>query len=501
MQQQTEVLPTELHLVAPPTIPQARSYMFKQQSDLQEYDVQKGTRIRVNIPRLQRSYLMKDSYLRFRLNVDFKPSDESQCLFLDRCGAFGLFDRIEVYDYLGGTLLEQTQNIPALATLLGDLKYKMMEFNGKGQALEGYEGSNVFQSATEYDQYEVRTANSGMPLYIGKTGALTTGRFVTVEFCIPVMSFLGIFSDKYIPLHNGFSVDFFLNSRDLALVSRISNDDDLDTQVAIKDCWISQFEYCCQIMELGEQAESMVLSTDPFVIPSTQYRYFSDVILGAGSQSNFRLDMNLNVVSLRNIRFGMRPYVYQSLRYPSYGHRIRNFLDNFTFQYGSSYLPEIAGVTCRSLTIPVSRNQYIIPNTLQNADWFKANGYTQAYKELTKTTDPHSEFTINKTEYRIDLAARVGINDISADLTGANAYVPFAIGSGSICGKFAAGLDTRLSRKETVSGIDTNGLLVSINGSFDRDNVNKMAQAIFDVWAEHDAFVQIIPGVATTVTF
>lgn len=503
MQQQTEVLPSELHLVAPPTIPQARSYLFKQQSELQEYDVQKGNRIRVNIPRLQRSYLMKDSYLRFRLNIDFQPNTALQSLFLDRCGAFGLFDRIEVYDYLGGTLLEQTQNIPALATLLGDLKYKMMEFNGKGQSLEGYDGSNVQQAVTDYDQYEVRTANSGMPIYVGKSGASTAGRFSTVEFCIPIMSFLGIFSDKYIPLHNGFSIDFFLNSRELAFVSRIGTLDDITSpSVTIKDCWISQFEYCCQVMELGEQAESMVISTDPFIIPSTQYRYFSDIILGSGSQSNFRLDMNLNVVSLRNIRFAMRPTVYQSLKYPSYGHRIRNFLDNFTFQYGSSYLPEIAGITCRSLTIPQTRNAgYTTPTTVQTADWFKANGYTQAYKELTKTTDPNGEFTINKTEYRIDTAAQQGTNDVSGPLSGNTAYVPFSVGSGSICGKFAAGLDTRLSRKETVSGIDTNGLLVSINGSFDDNNVNNMVQSILDVWAEHDAFVQIIPGVATTVTF
>jgi hypothetical protein len=72
---------------------------------------------------------------------------------------------------------------------------------------------------------------------------------------------------------------------------------------------------------------------------------------------------------------------------------------------------------------------------------------------------------------------------------------------GSTCGKFAAGLDTRLSKKQTVSGIDTNGLLVSVNAQFDRDQIANMAQATLDLWAEFDAFVQVIPGVATTVTF
>lgn len=517
MHQQTEVLPSELQLVAPPTIPQARSYLFKQQSELQEYDVAKGNRIRINIPRLQRSYLMKDSYLRFRLNLDMVVEEANQSLYLDRCGAHGLFDRIEVYDYLGGTLLEQTSNIPALVTLLGDLNNTYTEFNSKKQAVEGFDGSNIQQLSTELEKYEIRTANSGMLLFQHGNTAPSGNpelnkRFRTVEFCLPIMSFLGTFSDKYIPLHNGFSIDFFLNSRDLAFVSRLGPQVADAYPIKITDCWISQFEYCCQIMELGEQAESMVASTDPFVIPATQYRYFSDVILGSGSQSNFRLDLNLNVVSLRNIRFGMRPSVYQSLQYPSYGHRIRNFLDNFTFQYGSSYLPEIAGVTCRSLTVPYSKNNATISNDEKDA--FKADGFTQAYRELYKTVDSRLEGTINRTEYRIDTNTQNYLTDISDyrgmlvndDVNEILANIPYSgvgytNGGGSICGKFAAGLDTRLSMKETISGIDTNGLLVSVNGSFDRDNVEFMAQALLDCWAEHDAFIQIIPGVATTVTF
>lgn len=498
---QSEVLPAELHLTTPPTLPQARSYLFKQQSDLQEYDVSKGTRIRINIPRLQRSYLMKESYIRFQLNIDYSGSSDTEKLFLDRCGAFGLFDRIEVYDYLGGTLLEQTQNIPALATLLGDLNNGFMLFNGKLQATQGYDGSNVQAQNADADQLEIRTANSGMQFPV----ANTAGGFYTVEFSLPVMSFLGLFSDKYIPLHNGFSVDFFLNDPKLAFISRVDITDTTANRVpaTINECWISNFVYCCQVMELGEQAEAMVVATDPLVIPTTQYRYFSDLILANG-QSNFRLDMNLNVVSLRNIRFGMRPTDYQSLSYPSYGHRIRNFLDNFTFQYGSSYLPEIAGVSTRSVTIPTSRSGYTLNTSgvtsTESQDFFKGLGCTQSYNELVKTSLDTDKCSINSTEYRIDLSYG-GPFKFSAPLTGDTAKIPLTQGLATVCGKFAAGLDTRLSKKQTVSGIDTNGLLVCINGNFDRERVSSMAQSILDVWAEHDAFIQVIPGVATTVTF
>lgn len=497
---QSEIMPSELQMVAPPTMPQARSYMFKQQSELTEYNLTKGERIRINIPRLQRSYLMKESYLRFRLNLDVTARTAS-ALWLDRCGAFGLFERIEVYDYLGGTLLEQTNNLPALVTLLGDLNYSFTQFNGKLQATEGYDGSNVMVSATVFEQLELRTSNSGF-LVVPKAVVDNTNTFVTVEFAIPIVSFLGNLSDKYVPLHNGFSIDFFMNDAASAFVSR-SSIADATVSLSIREAWLSNVEWCCQVMELGEVAESIVMGSNPLVIHSTQHRHFRDIILGGGAQSNFRFDMNLNVVSLRNIKFMMRPTVYQSLAYPTYGHRIRNFLQNWNFQYGSSYLPEIAGITTRAAVIPVTRSQYSGTTGSGGLDGYKASGYNQSYRELSKTVAPDKEICISPVEYRIDLGALAGGNDYSAPLTGAGASVPVnsTINVQTISGKFAAGLDTRLSKKQAVSGIDTNGLLVSINGTFDRDLIGSMTQANLDIWAEHDAFIQIIPGVASTVTF
>jgi hypothetical protein len=145
-------------------------------------------------------------------------------------------------------------------------------------------------------------------------------------------------------------------------------------------------------------------------------------------------------------------------------------------------------------------------STSSQTDFARAAGYSQSFMEITKTTSPTNTMgtTMNWIEYMIDLAAtgQATNGDFAGDLTGANAKVPSpGQTSTSICGKFVGGIDTRLSKKNTVSGIDTNGLLVSLNGSFDRDNVNSMTQSILDVWAEYDSFIQVIPGVATTVTF
>ena len=116
-----QVMPKELRLSAPPTMPQARSYMFKVQSTNSSYDSAGSNSIQINVPRLQRSYLTKDSYLRFRMNLSSQFTAGSKCndLILDTPGAFGFFDKIEVYDYLGSTLLESTSGHGQLmATLL-----------------------------------------------------------------------------------------------------------------------------------------------------------------------------------------------------------------------------------------------------------------------------------------------------------------------------------------------------------------------------------------------
>jgi hypothetical protein len=230
--------------------------------------------------------------------------------------------------------------------------------------------------------------------------------------------------------------------------------------------------------------------------------------------------------------FGMRPRAYQNnILYPSYGHRIRNYLENFNFQYGSSYLPEIAGVSCRAFTVPTSRSGYSAntatttagvpdPKKYPTGADPKADSFTQAIQELAKISD-NGKLAIQPEEYRIDCGSGQYGYANNAELL---AFVPWRWDSNCRCGKFAGGLNLQLSKRDAVCGIDTNGLNVCINGTFNSDaasvapldaagttiaggstitasTVTPMVYAILDCWAEHDAFVQIIPGVATTCTF
>lgn len=527
---QSETMPAELNLSAPPTLPQARSYISKQLSEYTEYDVKRGNKIRVDIPRLQRSYLMKDSYIRFRVNIDMSKTTNDNANYpviaFDKCGAYGLFDRIEVYDYLGGTLLEQTNNIPALVSTLVDIDNDILSTMGQPSINGGFGQPGIFldDNGPEEDYEDndpalcLKPAVNGSRVWGRVIGDPQTNLFTTFEVSIPVISFLGTLSDKYVPLHNGFSVYFHLNSTDNAFITRDRAAQPANDFVTFQDVWITNFEYVCQIMELGDQAEAIVQSSEPLVIHSKQYRHFTDMILGGGLQSAFRFDLNLNVVSLRNLFFTMRPTYYQNNKvFPCYGHRIRNFLENWNFQYGSSYLPEIAGIACRSSSVPGSRNGYVSTQTVVSDytgttvtltnEYFKSHGSTQCLEELSKTVG--RPCTNMSSYYCIDTAFASG-SDTAGNIKTANVPWQYFASkndpttvdlSYKPAGQFVAGLNTRLSRKNTVSGIDTNGLQLSINGSFDRDRLNYMLDAIMDVWAEHDAFVQIIPGVASTVTF
>lgn len=233
------VLPQELRLGAPPTMPQARSYMFRQQSTLQSYS--SGNQIQINIPRLQRSYLRKDSYLRFAVDIietDSGDGNKGKSLTLDSAGAFGLIQKIEVLDYLGSTVLESISEVPQLMALLLDLGLPNIDPSTNGQSLMGLASGYSTEmfgsfsvSKSDTQPYTVTAQNafasvesskkivppsSGRQLYAYKSvfdsNKGTRTNYYTAEFAIPLPSFLGFLSKKMVPLHNGFTILLTLSS-------------------------------------------------------------------------------------------------------------------------------------------------------------------------------------------------------------------------------------------------------------------------------------------------
>jgi hypothetical protein len=104
-------------------------------------------------------------------------------VYFDQPGAFGLFNRIEIYDYLGSTLLESIDGTNVLMSLL---------MNTSVNELEKIRHYNVCTGMQEDDSYLLHNG--------------TAADTFTHEFSIPLFSFLGMLSSKFAPLHNGYTI-------------------------------------------------------------------------------------------------------------------------------------------------------------------------------------------------------------------------------------------------------------------------------------------------------
>jgi hypothetical protein len=488
-----QVLPKELRLSAPPTMPQARSYLFKQQSVNSSYEPGASGTIQINLPRLQRSYLTKDSYLKFRiaLSWDNNGATDPNAPCFDLPGAFGLFDRIEVYDYLGSTLLESTSGQGQLMALLMDTQTSTDELGFHYGTTSGTKGGRVIADAevtAGVVQYNLVGPSSG-GVFTTTTNDGTETHYY--EYTIPLFSFLGLLSQKFAPLHNGYTIQLTLNTAAQAL-GFATTAGGLGTGTAPSTYVMSNIYLCCQVLELGPIAESMLIAStqgQPFVVPSKAYRNYIGNIPAASSA--YRLDMNLNVASLTNILWMMRENTYlNNILYKCLSYRIRNYLSSWNFQYGSTILPQTSGIQA-----------FGPPGSI--IDEYKG-GFNEAYCELMKARHnlnaPNFNSIISKHNFWVDTAAE------AAGIFGQTAATNLALTADNILetGKFAAGLDLELvsgRSNDLVCGMNTNGMNTSINLTFDPTNSTDVVSARLDLWAEYDSFVNISPGIATTVSF
>lgn len=533
-----QVLPREVRLVPPPTVPQARSYLFKQQSTQGTYTAGSNTPIQINIPRLQRSYLSKDSYLKFRLKVTGSALTSGYPCYFDQPGAFGLFSRIEIYDYLGSTLLESIDGTNVLMALL---------MNCSTSPSELAKHYNVCSGMQEDESYMLHD------------GSNTT---ITHEFSIPLFSFLGMLSSKFAPLHNGYTImltmdtkaNFARFSPKVADAIAIGTDTVFNRtdEFNIYSFELNNVYFCAQILELGPVAESMLLSSSqgaPLVVNSKAFRHYTNTV--PATSSSVRVDLNLNVASLTNVLFTQRDQAYQPYTcFKSLSQFVRNYLESWYFQYGSSILPQTQGIACRapgnqqinffgteSSIIPSGTG---VPTTPLAAE----GGSSEAYMELLKArhalNSANFDSLIDQSQYNVDefgalWGGGVPVYDALDKIklisnsrfvgntgTVTNAGVTTTVFTGNPADKtltmkdwivaypkfgktkFACGLDLEVvsgKSGDLVCGMNTNGMNTSILLNFDSDYISKVRSTLVDVWCEYDSFVNISPGIATTVSF
>lgn len=513
----TQTLPQQLRYGTPPTMPQGRRYTFSQPALDNAYGPQSV--IQIDLPRLQRSYLTKNSYLSFNLDVTFNPrlvgGVPSNVVSLDTPGAFSLIDTIEVYDYRGSTLLERTAGVAQLLATLMDVADPSDKISPENSAALGTRPSNINRSLEE-KCYAPDTTTAAFALnsykeYGSMTGTsfftTASGTAVTVrkQFSLPLYSFLGLLSSKFAPLHNGYTVMIYLNPLALAFGmvqtpnAYVNDPSDLSTY-SLNDVTLE-----CDILELGPQAESMVLTasgSDPLVIHSKAMRNYQFPIKGgADNQSiSYNFPININISSMTGLLWIMRDNQVSpktgSVPYRSIGGRIRNYLSNWSLQYGSSVLPKASGINCR----------------IGSGGSFGSNAYWEFLKFCKKDSSPIAQESWNVE----NCAGAFGNNDLMYPWAGI-AYEGNSVDTVSYLtprGRFACGLDTTLHQSDKlVSGLNTNGMATSIQAFFNPSAatteytsyqvtpVVKVKDALMDAWVQYDAFISVLPGVSTSVAF
>lgn len=580
-----QVLPRSLQFTPAATMPQARSYLFKQNATDSPSSVDAGGWFQIDIPRLQRSYLTKDSYIKFKFALKYtagtdntkvyqrNPFDTSgihtdglgyravdgyASLFgvldtvtateypamycnadvsettgtdigkvtpyidfakyiacFDTPGALGLFNTIEVYDYLGSTLLERTE-------YHGELMATLLDTSVSNNTIGTHYGSTIgtragpivedntvaplhdswmyIKTPTTVEGETLKTPATVYPNTAYKQIQPVTGQILNClandsedtyyfEYAVPLLSFLGSLSTKYAPLHNGYTIKITLNTLVQAL--GICDRTDLTASIASADASysISDISYHCQILELSPTAEAIVLSSTqnmPMVVPTKAFRHYNKTVK-AGRDSD-RLALNINVASLTNILWIMRQSsLLNDARFKCLSSHIRNNLMNWSFEYGSSTLPISSGIYARA----------------KNNDDLDKNGYVEAYSELMKSR--HNFSVDNVNTLITDLNYKIDTNSgFQAYLYPVPKYIdsPEDFEAAVETPRFAAGLDLELisgKSNEIVSGLNTNGMNTAINLRF--SSAGSAVETQLDCWCEYDAFISVSPGVATTVSF
>lgn len=139
---------------------------------------------------------------------------------LDVNGPYSFFESIEVYDYLGNTLLEKIPRHDLLTAIWSDLQSSTEDENTIIRSDQLDEDLlSITKPPCSYlvtgDPRSLYTVYPVTDIYATDTTVKAATLTVPTLSCgINLYSFLGKLSDKFVPLHNGFTVKFFINRRE-----------------------------------------------------------------------------------------------------------------------------------------------------------------------------------------------------------------------------------------------------------------------------------------------
>ena len=572
-QEENVLIPEEMDYDHPPMLPVSRSYQ-------RLFPAQAGEVFRENqvlefkIPPSDRCYLGKRSYLSMDIHAKFVPGagdkymddafgikyssagdafQNTAVLSLEKCGALGCIDKIQVFDYSGINLLEDTAGNGQLMCLLRDLNTGLFESQFHGSFIGSAPSNvshmwndgittmeNVYQSGTNL-QESVTGDTFLQPLeqtpWVYEPAGQYTWPYLSEVYriksvVIPLFSFLGVLSDQMVPLHNGFTIRFTLNANQNAYCFTNPYGNTAPHTIAtnatnaqINDIFYNHVNLVCDYYELSPLAEQLIRSTrssDDMIVHTKAYR--RNEFFMKPEQKEFSYTLNANLKSIRNLFWFTRP-LYNKLvnssmyTFPVLSNRVRNFVSKWWLTINHEILPATSQkISCGAddgdtLDYTPSTLIGLAGNRVVSSYPVVSNRSAQSMYHLLNTQNFNSSkynSLISKQNYEIDDNAPVAypldkVDSVIWDqFTYANLYTLDNM-SPYFMGKFAAGLNLQArpyASVNTMSGTDFTEKIVRLEGTRSNTVTSQTTGGnVVDVFVEYDAFVHIVPGQVTTVVF
>lgn len=486
---------------------------------------------------------------------------------LDINGPYGLFSRLQVFDYLGSTLLEDIPQHDVLTALLTDFEMDHENVAWKRPHISDFYQPHYEEGLSDYLPPLVTRKNPCVEfikdpeLLLKKPISLETYpagivdftdhnahplkpaevKNPTVHFSIGLYSFLHKLSEKFVPLHNGFTLKLHINKPEIPisfntafggnrLIIRGGTLDQIhgcELDSTISTFKISSPYLYVDLVEVTPELDTQVEK----IIHHQSFKYQQDFLPYSEFESgeseiyiNKRNDFSRRILpscnSVNAIFIGQRPAT-NNIYDQKLGYRVRNNISSSQLLYNKAeinsnhnnqevYANLIDGIG-KSLDHYLDQDDF----NMDSNEFIPTSTCGEQYPFLTQQQrDNLSTFIKNEKDnpdalVQKNVAWFPGFGSMISNLgryydnlniiTGREGDF-FAQGS-FLQGKHLLYFDTRIpgTGPATISGIDTSRQVLEY--VLKADTTKNCIKVMIDVFLQHDSFIHVDPGKTTSVTF
>ena len=532
--------------VKPISVPQARKYTREFKAAAGKIFTEEDTII-IEIPPIKNTYLTKDARIYFKFNLSFEDHNFTETTLpsptwwaawknnygldvlnvfrkpvpmLESCGPYAFFRDVEVYDYLGNTLLEKVNRHDLLASILNDFHLdsdldRMRPVISETQAAQIM---NMFKSDgtlipfnTSFSLPAVDTRINGVNLldpslndnlatdpkrysdYYAYIAAPPTvpATLVTVptwQFSISLLSFLGKGSNNFVPLHNGYRIVLKTNSANVAMQFGLPSGSltvptTFTTLVVNLKPQIKEYSFFDVL--LRADLLEVTPEFDQQIDKSVHARMNAYSLLGRCDTPTI---LPGNFLSVNNIKISPRQLPDGVNTYSVLGFRSRTYIDKARLLYNDAVQQEYTNVHQMRLALGPEFDETITPMAF-SAD--QPNLWTHGTSGFLYPYLPQ--------EFKAMLAPQTTLSTGYSWVLKKNDNLFFSRYNDQ-AGKFLVLFDLSLNgyHENTITGIDTTKTTIKLDFTREADQAQPFET---DVFTEHDAIIIIKPGEYSTVSF